>query len=90
MGEKNNFTVYMGDSAMSDLSEVPEITPDTVINTEEDLENVRVSGTESATFNCRLNKKFSNKTRWELCKSHLRLAFMYLRLIVKSVFSEED
>lgn len=89
MGEKSNFTVLMGGSAMSAISEVPEITPDTVINTEEDLENVRVSGTESATFDCRLNKKFSNKTRWELCKAHFRLAFMYLKLIVKSVFSKE-
>lgn len=89
MGEKNNFTVFMGGAAMSAISEVTEITPDTVINTAEDLESVRVSGTESATFNCRLNKKGANKLRWAICKHSMKTAFYYLRLIIKSVFSKE-
>lgn len=90
MGEKNNFTVFMGGSAMSDISEVSEITPDTVINTEEDLENVRVSGTESAAFELRTSKKGRNKLRWAICKHSMKTAFYYFKLIVKSVFSKED
>ena len=89
MGEKSNFTVLMGGSAMSAISEVPEITPDTVINTEEDLENVRVSGTESATFNVRMRKKDLNKMRWRICKSCFKTALYHLKAIIKSVFSEE-
>lgn len=32
---------------------------------------------------------FQNRTNWMLCKAHFRLAFYYLRLSVKSMFSKE-
>lgn len=57
MGEKKNFTLFVGDSAMSALSEMPEITPEIEVNTEEDLTRVLRVGTESATFECQMVAK---------------------------------
>lgn len=61
MGEKNNFTLFIGDSAVSALSEMPEITPDMEFNTEEDLTRVLRTGGESATFECKMVRKVFTK-----------------------------
>ena len=84
MGEKSNFTVMVGDGqdghtfTMTGLRNIPEVTPDIKVNTEEDLNRIRT------------REQFSKRTKWLLCKAHFGLAFYYLKLIVKSVFSKED
>lgn len=79
--ERKGFTILTGGTQ--------EVTPDIKVNTEEDLKRVRVSGTESATFDLRGFKKGINKLRWEICKHSMKTAFYYFKLIVKSVFSKE-
>ena len=95
MGEKSNVTFMVGEDqdghtfTISGLQDAPEIQPDLEVNTEEDLTRVLRSGTESATFKCRIDKKGANRLRWQICKYELKTAFYYLRLILKSVFSKE-
>ena len=93
MGEKKNFTLFIGDSAMSALSEMPEpalnAEPEVEINDMEDFIKVLHTGSDGVIIPCKFTKRALIKLRWIFWKAHVKSVLCDLRQKIKRMFSKE-